>query len=131
MGILAVLVAAVATYAFGSAWYMALSKPWMAASGVKLGEDGRPENASNPMPYITAFLMAILVAGMMRHMFTMAGIEGAGKGLVTGLGLGLFVAAPWIVNNIMFSDRSKSLIWLDGGYAAGGCAVAGLVLGLF
>ncbi|WP_409360065.1 DUF1761 family protein [Aliiroseovarius crassostreae] len=72
-----------------------------------------------------------LVAGMMRHVFTMAGIEGAGKGLVTGLGLGLFMAALWIVNNVMFSDRSKALIWLDGGYAAGGCAVAGFVLGIF
>lgn len=131
MGILSVLVAAIAAYAFGSVWYMSLAKPWMAASGVTVGEDGRPVNASDPKPYIVAFVMALLVAGMMRHIFVMAGIDSAGKGLITGLGLGLFVAAPWIVNNVMFSDRSKSLIWLDGGYAAGGCAVAGLVLGLF
>lgn len=131
MGILSVLVAAVAAYAFGSVWYMALAKPWMAASGVPVGEDGRPVNASDPKPFIVAFIMALLVAGMMRHIFIMAGIDSAGKGLITGLGLGLFVAAPWIVNNVMFSDRSKSLIWMDGGYAAGGCAVAGLVLGLF
>ncbi|WP_173486157.1 MULTISPECIES: DUF1761 domain-containing protein [unclassified Aliiroseovarius] len=131
MGSLSVLVAAVATYAFGALWYMALAKPWVTASGVAIGEDGRPLNAGDPKPYIIAFVMALLVAGMMRHVFTMAGIEGAGKGLVTGLGLGLFVAAPWIVNNVMFSDRSKALIWLDGGYAAGGCAVAGLVLGIF
>ncbi|MDA5092924.1 DUF1761 domain-containing protein [Aliiroseovarius sp. KMU-50] len=131
MGILSVLVAAIAAYAFGSVWYMSLAKPWMAASGVTVGKDGRPMNAGDPKPYIVAFIMALLVAGMMRHIFTMAGIDSAGKGLITGLGLGLFVAAPWIVNNVMFSDRSKSLIWIDGGYAAGGCAVAGLVLGLF
>jgi len=41
------------------------------------------------------------------------------------------VAAPWIVNNVMFSGKPKQLALIDGGYAAGGCAVAGLVLGLF
>lgn len=131
MEILSVLVAAIAAYAFGSVWYISFDKRWMAASGVTVGEDGRPVNSSDPKPYIVAFVMSLLVAGMMRHIFIMAGIDSAGKGLITGLGLGLFVAAPWIVNNVMFSDRSKSLIWLDGGYAAGGCAVAGLVLGLF
>ncbi|MBT2131881.1 DUF1761 domain-containing protein [Aliiroseovarius lamellibrachiae] len=131
MGILSVLAAAVAAYVFGTIWYMSLAKPWMAATGVAVGEDGRPENASNPIPYIVAFVMAILVAGMMRHIFTMAGIDGVGKSLITGLGLGLFVAAPWIVNNVMFSGKPKKLALIDGGYAAGGCAVAGLVLGLF
>ncbi len=131
MSVLSVLVAAAAAYVFGSVWYMALAKKWMVASGVAVGENGRPVNASDPKPYIIAFIMAILVAGMMRHIFAMAGIDGAGKGFLAGLGLGLFMAAPWIVNNIMFSGRSKTLIWMDGGYAAGGCAVIGLVLGLF
>ncbi len=131
MGILSVLAAAVAAYVFGTIWYMSLAKPWMAATGVAVGEDGRPENSSDPIPYIVAFVMAILVAGMMRHIFIMAGIDGVGKSLITGLGLGLFVAAPWIVNNVMFSGKPKQLALIDGGYAAGGCAVAGLVLGLF
>lgn len=131
MGILSVLAAAVAAYVFGTIWYMSLAKPWMAATGVAVGEDGRPENSSDPAPYIVAFVMAILVAGMMRHIFIMAGIDGVGKSLITGLGLGLFVAAPWIVNNVMFSGKPKQLALIDGGYAAGGCAVAGLVLGLF
>ena len=131
MGILSVLAAAIAAYVFGTIWYMSLAKPWMAATGVTVGEDGRPENSSDPIPYIVAFVMAILVAGMMRHIFIMAGIDGVGKSLITGLGLGLFVAAPWIVNNVMFSGKPKQLALIDGGYAAGGCAVAGLVLGLF
>ena len=131
MGIIAVLVAAVAGYAFGAVWYMSLSKPWMAASGVEVGDDGRPTNSKDPIPYITAFIMAVLVAGMMRHVFVMAGIDTVGKGLTTGLGLGLFVAAPWIVNNVMFSDRPKALAAIDGGYAVGGCTVIGLVLALF
>lgn len=127
---LEVIVAAIAGYAFGAVWYMALAKPWVEASGLQTDANGKPLNASDPKPYIVAFLGAIVVAGMMRHIFAMAGIDGVGKGLITGLGLGLFVVAPWMTNNIMFSDRSKSLIWLDGGYAVGGCAVIGLVLGV-
>ena len=131
MGILSVIIAAVAGYAFGAIWYMALSKRWVAAVGLETGEDGRPVNAADPKPYIVAFLMALLVAGMMRHIFIMAGIDDLAKGFTTGLGLGLFVAAPWIVNNVMFGNRSKALIWIDGGYVAGGCTVIGTVLALF
>ena len=131
MGIIAVLAAAAAGYAFGTVWYMSLSKPWMAAAGVEVGDDGRPTNSKDPIPYITAFIMAVLVAGMMRHVFVTSGIDTVGKGLITGLGLGLFVAAPWIVNNVMFSDKPKILALIDGGYAAGGCTVIGLVLALF
>ena len=127
---LEVILAAIAGYAFGAVWYMSLAKPWVAASGIQTGEDGKPLNASDPKPYIVSFLGAIVVAGMMRHMFSMAGIDGLGKGLITGFGLGAFVVLPWMINNIMFSDRSKSLIWLDGGYAVGGCTVIGIVLGL-
>ena len=127
---LQVLISAIAGYAFGAVWYMAFSKQWVAASGIEVDENGKPVDQS-PLPFIVAFVSALLVAGMMRHIFVMAGIDTVGKGLTTGLGLGLFVAAPWIVNNVMFGDRDKSLIWIDGGYAAGGCAVIGLVLALF
>ena len=68
---------------------------------------------------------------MMRHIFQMAGVDTLGKGVTIGLGLGLFIAAPWIVNNVMFSNKPKQLILIDGGYAAGGSTVAGVVLSLF
>ena len=130
MGFVSVIAAAVAAYVFGAIWYMALAKPWMAASGVETGEDGRPANASNPMPYIVSILCLIIVAGMMRHMFALSGIEGAGKGLVAGLGTGLFLASPWIATNYTFSGRPRALILIDAGYATIGCAVIGVVLTL-
>ena len=130
MGFVSVIAAAVAAYVFGAIWYMALAKPWMAASGVETGEDGRPANASNPMPYIVSILCLIIVAGMMRHMFALSGIEGAGKGLVAGLGTGLFLASPWIATNYTFSGRPRALILIDVGYATIGCTVIGVVLTL-
>ena len=131
MELISVIAAGVASYAFGAIWYMALAKPWMAAAGIEVGEDGRPVNSSDPKPYIIALVCAIIVAGMMRHIFGLAGITGFGMGAVAGFGLGAFIAAPWIVTNCGFGGRPMKLALIDGGYAAGGCTVMGIVLGLF
>lgn len=130
MEIVKVLVAAIATFAFGAAYYMALAKPWMEAAQIKVGEDGRPENDS-PMPYIVSAIMIILVAGMMRHVFTLAGIDTFGKGLVSGFGVGAFFISPWIFINTGYSDRPWKLAVIDSGYAIFGCAIMGAVLTLF
>jgi hypothetical protein len=126
-----VIAAAVAAYAFGAVWYMTLAKPWMAAAGIEVGEDGQPKNRSNPVPYVVSVICLIVVAGMMRHIFSLAGIDTAGKGLIAGLGIGLFLATPWIVTNYTFSDKPNALKLIDGGYATIGCTIIGLVLTLF
>ena len=126
MSFWAVLLAAALSYAFGAVWYMMLAKPWMEAAG--LTED--TVNRSNPVPFIVSAIAAIVVAGMMRHIFALSGIEGAAKGLVSGIGLGLFVAVPWLATNYAFAGRPGRLTLIDGGYAVGGSAIMGLVLGL-
>jgi len=131
MEFLGVLVAAVAGYAFGAVWYMVLAKPWMAASGVAIGDDGKPANASNPIPYIIAFGSAALAAGMMRHVFSLSGIETLDKGLVSGLGIGLFLAVPWLLTCYSFSGRPFRLLMIDGGYATIASGIMGAVLTLF
>jgi hypothetical protein len=82
------------------------------------------------VPYIVAFICIILVAGMMRHTFALSGISGAGKGLISGLGVGLFFISPWIFINTGYSDRPWKLAIIDSGYATFGCAIMGLVLTL-
>ena len=130
MGILSVLIAAVGGFAFGAAWYMTLSKQWVEAVGIVTDENGRPVN-DGPLPYILSFIAMIVVAGMMRHTFAMAGIDGLGKGLVAGLGIGLFFISPWIMINNAYGGRPFKLTVIDGGYATFGCAVIGAILGLF
>ena len=131
MGYLGVLVAAVAAYAFGAVWYMVLAKPWVRAAGIETDENGKPAGGSNPVPYVVAFGSAVLVAGMMRHIFAMAGIETVGESLVAGLGIGLFFITPWVAMNYAYAQRPFKLTILDGGYSILGSAVIGLVLGLF
>jgi hypothetical protein len=61
----------------------------------------------------------------------MSGIDGIGGGLISGLGIGAFMTAPWILTNYAFADRPKSLWLIDGGYATAACTVIGGILGIF
>ncbi|MEJ6477661.1 MAG: DUF1761 domain-containing protein [Octadecabacter sp.] len=131
MGFLSVIIAAFAGFAFGAAWYMILAKPWMEASGIEVGNDGRPKDGGSPVPFIMAGIAMLLVAGMMRHTFALAEITTLGKGLVSGLGIGLFFISPWIMINNAYGMRPFKLTVIDAGYATFGCAIMGLVLMLF
>ena len=122
-----VLAAGVATWIFGAIWYMSISKSWMAASG--LTEE--TINNKNPLPYIVSLIGAIVVAGMLRHVLAGSGIDTVGKGLLTGLGMGAFIVSPWIINNVLYGQRDKRLIWMDCGYPVIGMAIMGVVLNLF
>jgi len=128
MDYLSVIAAGAAEWVFGAIWYMALSTPWRAANGLTADQI---KASATPTPYIVSFVMAVLVAGMTRHILASSGITTVGGGFMVGGGLGMFVALPWMVNNVLFSFRSPSLIWIDGGYPVIGCTIVGVVLMLF
>jgi len=131
MEIVNVLVAAAASWVFGAGWYMALAKPWVAATGIEVDENGQPVGGNDPTPFILSAICMILVAGMMRHIFQMADITTMGKALMSGLGIGLFFISPWIMINNAYGGRPFKLTLIDGGYAVFGCGIIGLVLALF
>ncbi len=131
MQFVAVVVAAIANFAFGAFWYMTLAKPWMAASGVPVGPDGRPAGGMKPAPVIVSAITSILVAGLMRHIFALSGIDTLGEGLVSGLGVGAFFIVPWMAMNNAYGMRPAMLTVIDGGYAILGCGIIGTVLVLF
>lgn len=130
MGIVAVIVAAAAGFGFGAIWYMALAKPWVAAANIQVDADGKPIDKS-PLPFVMAAVAMVLVAGMMRHTFALSQIDDPGKGLMSGLGIGLFFISPWIMINNGYGGRPFRLTLIDGGYATFGCAIMGLILTLF
>ena len=111
MGYLSVLLAALAGFIFGAVWYSVLSKPWVAASGIRMGPDGKPENYGPTT-------------------FVLSGIDRWDEGLISGLGIGLFFISPWIMINNAYGQRPFRLTLIDGGYATFGCAIIGLVLTL-
>ncbi|MHC0052004.1 DUF1761 domain-containing protein [Actibacterium sp. D379-3] len=131
MEYLSVIAAAAASYFFGAVWYMVLARPWMAAAGIETDERGRPKERTGAMPYVIAVVGTLFVAGMMRHVFALSGIDAPMNGVVSGMGLGLFIATPWLASNDAFVGRPFRLTLIDGGYTTIGCAIIGLVLTLF
>lgn len=127
MGIWSVPIAAAVAFGVVSAWYMALGKRWMAATG-KAEADFRDGGMALPMTI--ALVGYILVAGMLRHILTAAGVTGFFAALVSGLGVGLFIAAPFILTNYAFARQQRALWWIDAGNAVLACTVIGAVLGL-
>ncbi len=131
MEYLNVVAAAVGAFAFSAVWYTAMSKQWIAATGIAVDANGRPMGNGSPVPFIVGFVAMLLVAGMMRHQFQMSGIDTMAKGVVAGLGVGAFIIAPWVAMNYSFSMRKPSLSLIDGVNSVVGCAIIGLILTLF
>ncbi len=124
---LAVLVAAIAAFAFGAAWYMTLSRSWLAAVGL------RPEQMAkrSPVPFVVSFVallvMAWVLAGMLAHFG--AGQVTVRNGIVSGLFLWLgFVITTLAVNNA-YAQRKLSLTAIDGLHWLGVLVVQGAVIG--
>lgn len=131
MEFLSVIAATVAAFVAGAAYYGVLSEPWMAASGVPRDENGKPAGGQKPAIFALGFLCQLLVAGMMRHVFSLSGIDSLAMGLMGGVGIGLFFITPWIALNNLYGMRPRALTVIDGGYATLACTIMGLVLVLF
>ena len=131
---IAVLVAGIASYAFGSVYYMSLAKPWMAAVG-KTEEQVKAE--STPRIYIVAFVaqlvMAFMLAGVMGHLILAE--EGVsvtlGNGLIAALCIWFgFILMAMLVNH-GFQSAKPSLTLIDSGHWLGVLLIQGAVIGLF
>ncbi|WP_158965020.1 DUF1761 domain-containing protein [Chachezhania sediminis] len=126
-----VLAATAAAFALGTVWYGWLSKQWLRATGIPAGADGRPVKGGSPIVFVIGFFLELLVAGMMRHVFAMAGINGLGLGILAGFGIGLFFITPWIAMTNLYAMRPIKLTLIDGGYAVISTTVMGFILALF
>ena len=125
MEYLGVFAAAAAGFGVGAVWYALLSGHWMEATGLSKDYVG---GSASIFSYIAALIAYLLVAGMMRHMFVLSNIGTLDKGLVAGIGIGLFIISPWIMMSNTFAGRPVKLSLIDGGSATLGCAVIGAVL---
>ena len=126
MGAFSVVIAAVLAWVFGALWYGVLGKAWLAAEGLKAENIDR----SNKTPFLISFVCVLLVAGMMRHILAMSGIDTIGTSALTGFGLGLFIATPWIVTNAVFAQKPRAVSLINGGYAVIGCTIIAAALAI-
>ena len=127
MEILNVVAAALAAFAFGAVWYMSMSKPWLAASGVTEEQ----QKSGGPMPFVIGLIAMMLVAGMMRHLLAASGVTSIGGGAIAGFGIGAFLITPWVAMNYGFALRKPALTVIDGVNSVVGCTIMGAVLNSF
>jgi hypothetical protein len=127
---LAVLIAAVAGWLAGAAWYMLLARPWMAATGMT--KDQMEECRKGPgafLPFVYAFLANVVIAwvlaGLVGHLGPVTLRSGVISGLFCWAG---FVFTTMLVNN-RFAMRSPKLLVIDGGYWLVVLVLSGAIIG--
>ena len=122
---IAVLVAAVAAYATGAIWYMALGKPWMNA----LGKTREELQGRSMTGYVGAFVAA-LVASLILALFIVnlpsGGLfEGAVAGVLAALGFGVTA----FLSDALFAGRGLKLWAINSGHQVVALGIAGAILG--
>ncbi len=125
-----ILVAAIASFAFGSVWYGALSKPWLAALGRRREEvlaEGSPA-----VPMAIAIVAQVVMAYTLASLLALSSGEtlsvGAALGIAFTVWLGFVMTA--MVTNHRFGGARWSLTVIDGAHWLGVLVVQALVLAL-
>ena len=125
---LGVLLAGVAGFAFGAAYYTTFGKYWMAALGKTKEEIERDKSA---MPFIIAavaqLVIAFVLAGTIGHLGD--GMVTVRNGVITGLFIWVGFIATTIFVNYAFQGAKMKLAVIDAGHWLGVVIVQGLIIG--
>jgi uncharacterized protein DUF1761 len=124
MNYLAILIAALAAYGWGTVYYMTLSKQWLAAVGLT-------EIKRSATPFIISFIalvvMGFVLAGSIGHLGP--GNVTVKNGIISGVIIWAgFVATTIFVNNA-YPGRKYMLSVIDSIHWLGVLAIQGAVIG--
>jgi len=128
MNYLAIVIAAVAGFAFGAAYYMSLSKQWLAAVG-KTKEELAGKRSATPfiVSIVALLVMAWVLAGTLGHLGP--GQVTLKNGVISALFLWVgFVATTVAVNNA-FGGRKPMLSIIDSIHWLGVLVIQGAIIG--
>jgi hypothetical protein len=131
----AILIGALAAWAFGAFYYMILSRPWLAAQGKTPEEfqaaQAGPRGAKFYAPFVISFvaeiIMGWMLAGIMLHIGSMTVRGGLISAALVWFG---FVLTTITVNNA-FSMRRPLLTVIDAVHWLGALLIIGAVIGAF
>jgi len=126
VNIWAVLLATVLYFALGALWYVALSKPWMAAVGFTRAD---VERGSNPAIYGVTFVFEAVAVFTLAVLLGNTASTGAAGGASLGalVGIGIWFALMSVT--FVYESRKPALFLIDGGYHVLALTVAGAILG--
>jgi hypothetical protein len=129
---LGVIVAALAYFALGAAWYArpVLGDVWTRAGGLEMPEGERPPPAIFLTPLVGSLLAAIALGMIAEATNTDTIGEGIVLGLVTGIGFAVGVS---FVTAQFESNKPNAMVWgaVNGGYHLVGNLIAAVIIALF
>lgn len=125
---IAVVVAAVAAWLFGAAWYTTLSKPWMKAARLDPA-------AMKPtmLPYVMSFIGELIMAFVTALL--LGTLTGGEPVLLAGLVFGFVFWLGFVATTLAVNHRYEGFGWdltlIDGGHWLGVLLIMGAVIGWF
>ncbi len=128
MAYVEVLIAAVAAFLLGFAWYTVLfGKAWQAETGIS----SESAKSGAAMTHGLAFVMMALLAYGLSMMigFHEPAEQTLTHGAFHGLQLGGIFGLPAVAINYLYQQKSLKLFLIDGGYLLAFMALEGAVLG--
>ena len=131
MNYVAILLSAIAGFAFGALWYGVLGKVWMQAAGIdckKANKEGGSAKQSY-LPFFLAALANLMIAFMMAGMMGHFAVD-VKHGLITASLVWIVFILPTIAVNYAFQMRPFRLTLIDSGHWLGVLVVIGVVIGL-
>lgn len=131
--LVSILIAAVAAWIFGGAYYTALSKPWMAAQGKTLeqckAEQETKSGFAKGAPFVIVFISEIIIAwvlyGILLHMnvFTLR------AGTISAVFCWFGFVLTTIATNNAFQGRRVMLTVIDSVAWLGALIIIGAIVG--
>ena len=130
-----ILIAAIASFAFGALWYGLLGRQWMTARGLSEADmaAAKAQMGRLPVPYIVAFVALLIMAWMLAGVLFHLGQAGLAPSIRTGLISGFFLWLGFVITtmavNHAFQGARGALTLIDGGHWLGVLLIQGAILG--
>lgn len=127
ISIVGIIVAALAFFFLGGAWYTFLfGKQWRAEVGIS--EEEAAGASPNPMMFVWSILVSVVIAVTLAKLISESSVE---YGLKVGLGVGAGVGAAILAQNYVYEQKSIRFWLINAGYTIIGLAVMGVIIGAF
>lgn len=121
---LPVVLAAIASFAWGAAWYMGLSSPWLKAARLD------PANIKpSAVPFIISFVALLIMGWVMAGVIGHIGAAGIWPGIVTGFLLWMGFIATTLAVNHRYQNHGWDLTVIDSGHWLGVALIMGAIIG--
>lgn len=124
---LAIVLATVASFAFGAVWYMGLSKQWLDAVGKtkeQLGVGYTPFIWSAVVELVMAYVLALITPLLMGGVSNGAAIQVA-----------VLMWVGFVITTLIMNHRYEGMKWsltiIDGLHILGVLVIQGVVIGIF